>query len=629
MGDTHPIPQRGEGGRIDSSRVGSPVDIGTRSGGLLSRSRLSGLPAGGQAISRFTEGDTGLSVIQYVRIENFRSIRSAELSEIGDYAPVIGLNSSGKSNVLRALNLFFNGYLDETRTPLSMTDDFSTHAPKGKKKLVSVTVGLRLTDEFKVRGQDEFHRTHGVSDVIFIKRMWGLSVDKTATVETFYFGPSASELIEATTENVAPLLAHIRAVRFVYVPNHARPADLIRRELAPLQSTLVSRLRSTKAYRESLVDELFQELTAMGQRMFGDVSEAVSRGLPGLGIQPDLPVDFADLVFNLGVQARAAGDVARAPEFEGSGVQSLLLLHVLNLADRTHRGSGFGWVQASIWAIEEPESFLHAGLRVQFSTDLHKYALDPKRQIFVTTHQDEFVRTSDFAWVTTKSPDTALTRMTARDALVASAKASISTYSHPLFTFASEPILIVEGPFDDIYLRGAIEEGSLKPRWRLISPKVVFGDEYTGDAIYQYLKYNRQVIASRPDAAPVIMLRDWEAKDKQKYDKILSVHPYSTCLVPPIELTNPSLGESFVGIERYLSTDFILSVVSVKSLGRESGEPDAPYSIKRHVLEEVKRPLAEKATGNTPVGTYMQGLAAWVDTQVEQILSNVPSSAFL
>ncbi|WP_165691595.1 ATP-dependent nuclease [Mycobacterium numidiamassiliense] len=570
-----------------------------------------------------------MSVIEYVEVENFRSIRSAEITEVGDYVPLVGLNSSGKSNVLRALNLFFNGYLDEDRTPLSMTDDFSTHAPKGKKKLVSVTVGLRLNESFKVRGQEDFHGAHGISDLIFIKRMWGLGVDKTATIETLYFGPSMSEMVEATTEHTASVLAHIRAVRFVYIPNHARPADLIRSELAPLQSTLVSRLRSTKAYRESSVDELFDELKAMGERMFGDVSAAVSRGLPGLGIQPDLPVDFADLVFNLGVQASTVGDVARAPEFEGSGVQSLLLLHVLNLADRTHRASGFGWIQASIWAIEEPESFLHAGLRIQFATDLGKYAEDPKRQIFVTTHQDEFVRTSEFAWLTTKDPDTSLQRMPVREALVVSAKAAISTYSHPLFTFASDPIVIVEGAFDDIYLRAAIEQGNLKPRWRLISPKAAFGDDYTGDAIHQYLKYNKQVVASRPDAAPVVVLRDWEAKDSAKYEAVLGVHPYSACFTAPAALSNPALGESFVGIERFLPTDFVTSVVSITTLGRETGAADAPYSIKRPKLEAAKRRLANNAEQGDPVGPFMIGLASWIDTKIGEILSEVPSSAFL
>lgn len=95
-----------------------------------------------------------MSIVTYVKVENFRSIRSAELTNVASYSPVVGINSAGKSNLLRALNLFFNGYLDEDRRTLNLATDFSSHAPKRKKKSVSITVGLRLGGEFNVRGQE-------------------------------------------------------------------------------------------------------------------------------------------------------------------------------------------------------------------------------------------------------------------------------------------------------------------------------------------------------------------------------------------------------------------------------------------------------------------------------------------
>lgn len=570
-----------------------------------------------------------MSVVAYVEVENFRSLRRIEMDNLHDYVPIIGLNSSGKSNVLRALNLFFNAYLDEERTPLNMGDDYSSHAPKGKKKVVAVTVGLNLNSDFRVRGQDEFYEENGIEDRIYIRRSWQLGNDKLTTIELLAFGRSPEELVEASTENVAAVLAHIRAVRFVYVPNHVRPADLIRRELEPLRSSLVSRLRSTKAYRESSVDELFSELRAMGERMFGDVSSAVSRGIPGVGIEPDLPVDFADLIFNIGLRATTVGEGPRLPEFEGSGAQSLLLVHVLNLADRTHRGTGFGWIQASIWAVEEPESFLHAGLKIRFAEDLRGYAADSKRQVFVTTHQDEFVRISEIAWLAKKGPDTSISPMETRAALVESAKLAISAYRHPLMIFPTDPVVIVEGKFDAIYLQAAIKSANLKPRWRLISPEDAFGSDYTGDAIHQYLKYNKHVVASRSDAAPVIVLRDWESNDNAKYDAVLEAHPYSKCIVAPADRANPELGESFRGIERFLPTDYVTTVVDVVKLGRETGESNSPYSIKKQLLEQSKPALGAMVASGHLVGPYMEDLVQWVDNQVVEILAGVPSSAFL
>lgn len=50
-------------------------------------------------------------IIKSIRIKNFRSIRN-ELIEAKNMDIFVGLNDAGKSNVLKALNLFFNGQID-------------------------------------------------------------------------------------------------------------------------------------------------------------------------------------------------------------------------------------------------------------------------------------------------------------------------------------------------------------------------------------------------------------------------------------------------------------------------------------------------------------------------------------
>lgn len=52
--------------------------------------------------------------IKKIKIENFRSINKIEL-ELDKINLFWGLNDAGKSNVLKALNLFFNGYTDHNR----------------------------------------------------------------------------------------------------------------------------------------------------------------------------------------------------------------------------------------------------------------------------------------------------------------------------------------------------------------------------------------------------------------------------------------------------------------------------------------------------------------------------------
>jgi hypothetical protein len=47
-----------------------------------------------------------VKLISEIEIEGFRSIRSTILSGLNDFTTLAGLNNSGKSNALRALNSF-------------------------------------------------------------------------------------------------------------------------------------------------------------------------------------------------------------------------------------------------------------------------------------------------------------------------------------------------------------------------------------------------------------------------------------------------------------------------------------------------------------------------------------------
>lgn len=570
-----------------------------------------------------------MSLLTMVKVENFRSIRSLLVEDLEDYVPVIGLNSSGKSNLLRALNLFFNGVIDEDRESLVLQQDYSDYAPKGKKKTVSVTVGLSLAD-INVRGQADFAKANDIDDVIYIRKTWGLGIDKVSIAVTTEFGAAPEELKLAAQDDLASVDTYVRSIRFVYVPNHTRPSDLIKSELAPLSPRLVARLRASRAYKDAPMKEVFAELGKMGDRLFDGVSDALARGLPNTSVTPDLPKDFAELAFSFGVQTISDGANARSPEFEGSGSQSFLLLHTLDLADRTQRAGGFGWVQASIWAMEEPESFLHAGLRARFSGDLRTYADDPRRQVIVTTHQDEFVRVASNVVIASKTDEgTAVEVLPTREALDATTKRSITTFRHPLFTFPDVPLVLVEGRFDFVYLRAALAEAGLRPRWKLLSPDDVLGAGTAGDALHQYLKYNSAVISSRPDTAPLIVLRDWEAKDIGKYQTVLAAHPYSMGLTCPEELVNPRLDESWVGIERYLDLETVEAFVDAAFLGRETGEENARYTIKKSNLEKVKRSLADGVDVRETVGTHLLALATWLDDRVADRLSEIPASRFV
>jgi len=571
-------------------------------------------------------------MITAIEIENFRSIRALRVEGLLDYESVLGLNSSGKSNVLRALNLFFNDRIDDDAGALVMARDFSDYAPKGRKRMISVGVELSLRGAMTFRGQKEFLQTNELVDTIAIRRTWSLSQTANDLVSRFSFGPELSLTRDASPDEEANLQTVVRSIIFRYIPNHARPADLIADVVRPLRSELVSRLQSSQAYRSSSIESVMEALLDRGLNMFRPVSDAVGNGVPGVSLAPDLPGDFADLAFDLALRATSRAGIARPPDSEGSGAQSFMLLHALDLADGVARQRNFGWVQAAVWAIEEPESFLHAGLRTQFSSDLYRYATESdRRQVFVTTHSDDFVRVGSSAWIAEQTAEgTTLERMAPRDAIIASHKRAIASYAHPLFENIESPIVIPEGKFDVIYLTEALRAAGIRPRWKLVDADQTLGDGTGGDALRNYLRWNANAIASRPDRAPVVVLRDWEDAERLgDLAKVLKVHPYSRALACDVQLANPDLGDTFRGIERYLPTSLIREIVGEHALGTEPAASGGKLSVSKSVLSARKQALAEAVEAGADVGEYMLSLAVWLNEEIEGILQAVPTEAFL
>ena len=56
-----------------------------------------------------------MKIIKKIEVNYLRSLYSATLEDTGDLNVVFGRNDSGKSNLLRALNLFFNDEIEPER----------------------------------------------------------------------------------------------------------------------------------------------------------------------------------------------------------------------------------------------------------------------------------------------------------------------------------------------------------------------------------------------------------------------------------------------------------------------------------------------------------------------------------
>lgn len=106
--------------------------------------------------------------IENVEVSYFRSIYNSTIKGLSDLSVLCGKNDTGKSNYLRALNLFFNNQTD-WRSPLDFTRDFNLKRRDECKKSIKGKQFIRVKVHF-VRG-NRYDRS--LPRKFWVSRTWG------------------------------------------------------------------------------------------------------------------------------------------------------------------------------------------------------------------------------------------------------------------------------------------------------------------------------------------------------------------------------------------------------------------------------------------------------------------------
>jgi energy-coupling factor transporter ATP-binding protein EcfA2 len=484
-----------------------------------------------------------MKLISKVAIKGFRSIRDDTVVDLGDFTAFAGLNNSGKSNVLRALNAFFSGETDPGLAVNVDDDFFRPDLRKKKAKRIRVTVTFSLPDHFRFRkGLQPVQEALG-------EKTFELAKEWTRGEQSSAYFLNNSRVDLETRQKIDQFL---QLVNFRYIPNRVLPVDVIRSEHRALRDVLVHRL----GQRAQGSQGTFDAIRDVSQKMIQELVNRFQQACPGAGdVRLATPTSWSEMVFAFGYRL-GAGGVEIEDAAQGSGIQSLLMLETLYLIDRDYFQK-FGWRQAAIWAVEEPESSLHSSLEAQVASYLRTISTDPasRLQVLCTTHSDLVVQYSDRVVIAAVTGgETKFTPHTnKREALELLSRAGVSHWVHPLLYFPLDPVILVSGEFDHAFFEEAFKCMRREARVHVTYLKLLDGPEKTGgdNELKSYIKANVQAIKNRQADAPVVVVLDWDAASKkQEFEKILaSGDPYKV-LVWPESAFNPKLGKTFRGIER-------------------------------------------------------------------------------
>jgi len=571
-----------------------------------------------------------MALIAGLEIRNFRSLREVDLRGLSDVNAITGLNNSGKSNVLRALNLFFNDEVDPGHEVELATDHYSPS--RKKRKEISVTVHFDLPSTLFSFGK----LFEGVEDLVghtpSVRRTWSYDRSRgtTVTASTFALdGGDSSGYTELSAEEEIRLLrSFLGLIKYRYLPNHIHPSRVMVDEEDEIKRALLVRLRQSLGRRRdveaadlAMVFETLNRVAAGVMRPIAESMKAASQEIEEVELVTAR--DFEDLLFVFGYNVSVAGGTTIPSELQGSGVQAHLMYLLLHFLD-TSFAQRFGTRQAVVWGIEEPESFLHMNLEYYLARFFHEAASSGRFQLFCTTHSDIFTRlASTAALAELADGESHCMTMPPRDLVRMAPIKGISRFVHELL-YETKPLVLVEGKIDAQYLRRALVlSGGVHP-WQVHSLSELLGVESVGgiDGMIRYLRENRSAVGCRSPDAPIVAVADWEVNDRKFNDlhSALAPHQASVAWRPPQDLANPQLDRSFVGIERFLGTGAIIRAENEGWLRlHRPRTSDYPLSVDRESLRDSKKRIAEDVCSRQSDDDfeYLVALVAEIDALVE------------
>jgi len=337
-------------------------------------------------------------------------------------------------------------------------------------------------------------------------------------------------------------------------------------------------------------DASFKALQETSTALVESLAREVHTACPSVnGVRLSTPSSWQEMIFAFGYKL-VTGDVEIDDIAQGSGVQSLLMFQTLSLIDRDYFQK-FGWKQAAVWAVEEPESSLHSSLEARVASYLASVSNESssRLQIVSTTHSDLILQYSDHpVFVSQSGGETKFEcKLNKRQALEEAARVGISRWVHPILAEPLSPIILVEGKYDEAFVKRALI--LLNPS----SPICVryleqLEDGATGgvEHMLRYIKSNANAVRMRSKDAPVIVLLDWDSEKKRdEFQKPFKPEDPIRVMVWPESAFNPRLGPTFRGIERHMSDRLIAEADISRVVG---DKPDGTRIIERKEYDALK-----------------------------------------
>ncbi|PHS21867.1 MAG: hypothetical protein COA84_14590 [Robiginitomaculum sp.] len=297
-----------------------------------------------------------MKLIKKIEVYYYRSLYKATLNNVGDLNVIFGRNDSGKSNLLRALNLFFNGKIDSGHDfdfSLDMSDPRKKEAREAKgRQFLWIRITFNVPENYE----------GALGKTIAIKKQWNRD-GKVNQVEQPAL-PSVGKK--------ARLTRFLNDIDFTYIP---AVKDI------EVYSDLIERLYGAAAETDTLQNATRDFIAAIS----GETSDLTTQLTDMLGAPASIrpPTDMKRLFRNLDF---AQGiDNHSLLRQKGDGIKARYLPELLHFINENEVRSKF-----YLWGFEEPENSLDLGAATTEAKRFAEFASCNDVQIFITSHSPAF-----------------------------------------------------------------------------------------------------------------------------------------------------------------------------------------------------------------------------------------------
>jgi len=318
-------------------------------------------------------------LIEKIEITSFRSIEKLVLKDIGEINVFSGINDVGKSNILKALNLFFNEQTDFLK-PLKFEVDYNKISrarmirSSKMKQLIKIRIYIKPPPSYKTLSSEK---------TVYLERQF----DRYGTLTEKY---STDDSIKKTS-----ITKLINKIRYIYIP-------------ALKGEDVLQFLLSLIGERELVSEKDISSLNNSIQEKTKDLTEILNASGIDIGTSFGLPTLLSEFWQKLSVdteyeqfkklESDIQGSDSLAPLNRdlfkvsllnhGEGIKSKYIPPLLQWLDKNDTSKIF------IWGIDEPENSLEFGLADELARLFYNdYSL--RNQIFITSHSLAFINPPD------------------------------------------------------------------------------------------------------------------------------------------------------------------------------------------------------------------------------------------